>query len=279
MDVYILALLSPFAFALGTVLQQRGALQTRAREGDIRFLTQILRKPVWFLGVFVTVVAFGLQAAALLHGSLALVQALQTLSLVLALPLGIRLTHQRVGSYSLLGAGITVAGLIVFVILGEPQGGISRPGGTAWLASALAITTVTALLTWLAFRRRGPGAAALFATAAGVCFALQAAVTKVVVNSLGDGWAAVLLSWPLYALVLAAGVGFALQQASLKTGYLAPSMAALNAATLAVSVLLGITVFHEALSQGGDHMFFAAAGLLLAIGGVVVLAHSRHANP
>ncbi len=38
MSAYLLALLSAFSFALGTVLQQRGTLQTTAEEGDPRFL-------------------------------------------------------------------------------------------------------------------------------------------------------------------------------------------------------------------------------------------------
>ena len=50
MATYVLALLSALAFALGTVLQQRGTLQTTAAEGDPRFLAEIIRKPVWLLG-------------------------------------------------------------------------------------------------------------------------------------------------------------------------------------------------------------------------------------
>ena len=241
--------LSPLAFALGTVLQQRGTLETHRPEGELPFSAQVVRKPVWFLGIFITVVGFVLQAAALHGGSLSLVQALQALSLVFALPLGVRLSNQRVGRRSIVGAGITVAGLIVFVVLGQPQGGISEPGATAWASlPARVIVVATALLTWQARRRRGPASAALFATAAGVCFALQAGVTKVFVSALGDGIAALLSTWSLYALIVAAGVGFILEQASLKTGSLAPAMAALNAATLAVSVLIAVTVFLSRLN-------------------------------
>jgi len=50
MSATVLALLAAFSFALGTVLQQRGTLQTSAVEGDPRFLREIIRKPVWLLG-------------------------------------------------------------------------------------------------------------------------------------------------------------------------------------------------------------------------------------
>jgi drug/metabolite transporter (DMT)-like permease len=272
MIVYLLGLLSPLAFALGTVMQQRGTLETRAREGDPRFLVEMLRKPVWLFGGLTTVVAFLLQAAALRYGSLSFVQALQVLSLVFALPLGVRLTGQRIGRRSAAGAAITVIGLVVFVVLGQPHGGIPEPGGNAWLAAGISSGILTAALGWAGFRRRGAGAAALLATAAGVCFALQAAVTKVLVTRLDDGVVAIAASWPLYVLVCSAAIGFVLQQASLKTGVLAPSMAALEAATLAVSVFIGATVFDEVVWETAGRMFPAVVGLVLAIVGVVILA-------
>jgi hypothetical protein len=50
MAATILALLSACVFALGTVLQQRGTLQTAAAEDDPRFLAEIIRKTIWLLG-------------------------------------------------------------------------------------------------------------------------------------------------------------------------------------------------------------------------------------
>jgi drug/metabolite transporter (DMT)-like permease len=279
MIVYLLGLLSPLAFALGTVMQQRGTMETPAREGDPHFLVQMVRRPVWLVGGFITILAFLLQAAALRYGSLSLVQALQVLGLVFALPLGARLTGQRIGRRSVAGAMVTVVGLAVFVVLGQPNGGVSEPSGTRWLIAGIAIVAVTAVLSWAGFRRRGAAAAALLGTAAGVCFALQAGVTKVLVTRLDDGLASVAAAWPLYALILSAVVGFALQQASLKTAALAPSMAALEASTLAVSVLIGVTVFHEVISAETERLFPAVAGVGLAMVGVVILATGRNQPP
>jgi multidrug transporter EmrE-like cation transporter len=112
----------------------------------------------------------------------------------------------------------------------------------------------------------------LFATAAGLSFAFQAAVTKVFMNELGYGMAAILSSWATYALIITALAGFGLQQSALKTGYLAPAMAACNATTLAVSVWLGVSVFQESISQGQERLFPAIIGLALAIIGVLMLA-------
>jgi drug/metabolite transporter (DMT)-like permease len=272
MAAYVLALLAALAFAFGTVLQQRGTLQTSAAEGDPRFLAEIIRKPIWLLGGALQACGWVLQAAALSRGSLALVQSLCALSLVFALPLGVRLTGQRVGRRSVVGACATLLGIIAFVAVGQPQGGTAEPGAAAWWTSGLVIAVLMILLAWLARGRRGPASAALYATAAGLSFAFQAAVTKVFVNELGSGLAAILSTWTTYALIVSALAGFALQQSALKTGFLAPAMAASNASTLVVSVLLGVIVFQESIAGSQGRLFPAFAGLVLAIVGVLLLS-------
>lgn len=269
--VYVLGLLAALSFALGLVLQQRGTLQTTAPEGDPRFLAEIVRKPVWLIGGVLVLVGWVLQAAALNYGSLVLVQSLMALSLVFALPLGVRFTGQRVGRRAVIGAVTTLVGIVLLVAIGQPQGGISEPAAAAWWISGLTIAVLVVLLAWMARRRRGAVAAALFAASAGTCFAFQAAVTKVFVTELSSG-GGIFSSWPVYVLIISAVVGFVLQQSALKTGFLAPAMGALNAATLAVSVILGVTVFQEALSAGRGRLSPAIIGLVIAIIGVLLLA-------
>jgi len=273
MSPYILALLAAFSFALGTVLQQRGTLQTSAREGDPRFLLEIIRKPVWLLGGSLQVCGWVLQALALERGSLVVVQSLSTLSLVFALPLGGRLTGQYVGRRSIVGALCTLMGIVAFLVLGQPQSGTSQPEASTWWTAGIVIIAAMLLLAWLAQRRRGAMAATLFAAAAGISYGFQAAVTKVFVTQLGGGLGAILTSWTPYALVASALIGFALLQSALKTGYLAPAMAASNAATLTTSVFLGLTLFQETLARDPGHLPPSLFGLALAILGVVLLAY------
>ncbi len=272
MSPYLLALLAALFFALGSVLQQRGTLQTSAAEGDPRFLAEILHKPVWLIGGTLQICGWVLQAAALEGGSLVVVQSLCALSLVFALPLGARLTDQHIGRRSIIGASATLFGIIAFVAVGQPQGGTSHPEASAWWVSGIIIAVLIYLLTRLATHRRGAMAAAMFATAAGLSYAFQAAVTKVFVTLLGNGAAALLVSWTTYALIISALLGFAMQQSALKTGFLAPAMAASNATTLIVSVFLGVIVFQETLSNGQGRLSPALIGLALAVVGVVLLA-------
>jgi drug/metabolite transporter (DMT)-like permease len=270
-----LALLAAAAFAFGTVLQQKGTLQTEAQEGDPRFLVQILRQPVWALGALLQGVGWVLQAVALKHGPLEVVQAVCTLSLVIALPIGVRLTGQRVGRREMLGAVATVGGIVLFLSGGSPQAGTSRPTAEQWQAAGLVTLAVVLALGTLGRKRTGPAAAVLLASAAGMAFAFQGAVTKVFVGQLGQGLHALLATWTPYVLLASAIVGFALQQSALKTGALAPSMAASSVVTLLGSVLLGAVMFGEAVSEGGARLIPAVIGLVLAVAGIIALTEGR----
>jgi glucose uptake protein GlcU len=89
---------------------------------------------------------------------------------------------------------------------------------------------------------------------------------------------ALLSSWTTYALIASALAGFVLQQSALKTGYLAPAMAASNASTLVASVLIGVVVFDESLVRGNGQLAVALVGLSLAVVGVVMLATAQRAS-
>lgn len=128
------------------------------------------------------------------------------------------------------------------------------------------------ILAGLGRNRHGAPKALLFGSAAGVGFALQAAVTKVFMTQLGHGVAALLTSWTVYVLIASALAGFVLQQSALRTGVLAPAMASSNAVTLFGSVVLGITVFGEKLSNGDARLTPAIVGLGFALVGIALLA-------
>jgi drug/metabolite transporter (DMT)-like permease len=268
----VLALLAAFAFALGNVLQQKGTLETPSDGDDPRFLVQILRRPVWLAGGGFQACGWVLQAVALDTGSLIVVQSLTTMSLVIALPLGARLTAQEVSRRVWLGAAAMVVGIVLFLSVGSPQGGTSTPPASAWWSACFTAIVLIGLLSRTGHRRQGATKALLLGSGAGVAFALQASVTKVFVTVGGHGLEAVLTSWTIYALIISALVGFVLQQSALKTGVLAPAMASSNAVTLFGSVAFGSTVFGESLSSGGARTAPAVVGLGVALAGIILLA-------
>jgi drug/metabolite transporter (DMT)-like permease len=272
---YLLALLAAFAFALGNVLQQKGTLETPAGEDDPRFLAQILRRPVWLAGAGCQLTGWVLQAVALDKGSLIVVQSLTTMSLVIALPLGRRLTHQVVSRRVWVGALAMVVGIGLFLSVGSPQGGTTSPPASAWWAAGLSAAVVVSVLANLGRHRRGAAKALLFGSAAGVGFALQASVTKIFVTLVGQGLATILASWTIWVLIASAVVGFVLQQSALKTGVLAPAIASSNAVTLFASVVFGTAIFGESLSHGDGRLAPAIVGLGIALVGIVLLAGAK----
>jgi len=272
---YVLALLAACAFALGNVLQQKGTLEAPADESDPRFLAQILRRPIWLAGAGCQLTGWVLQAVALDRGSLIVVQSLTTMSLVIALPLGRRITEQQVSARVWLGAFMIVAGIVLFLSVGSPQRGTSSPPASAWWSAGLSSLALVALLAGLGRRRHGASKALLLGSAAGIAFGLQASVTKVFVALVGQDLATIMTSWTIYVLIASAMAGFVLQQSALKTGVLAPAMASSNAVTLFASVIFGVTIFGEKLSSGGGHTAPAWIGLVMALVGVVLLAGAK----
>jgi drug/metabolite transporter (DMT)-like permease len=272
---YFLALVAAVAFALGTVLQQKGTLEAPAAEDDPRFLTQILRRPVWLAGGACQAAGWILQAVALDKGSLIVVQSLTAMSLVFALPLGARITNQQLTRRIWLGALAMVAGVVLLLSVGSPGGGTSSPGAAAWWSAGLLCAALVVTLAWIGRHHQGAPRALLFGAAAGVGYALQACVTKEFVTLVGHGLSAILTSWEVYVLIVSALTGFVLQQSALRTGVLAPAMASANAVTLAASIVLGVAVFGETLTGSGGRPVAAVLGLALAVVGIALLVAAK----
>jgi uncharacterized membrane protein len=276
----LLALLAATAFAFGTVLQQKGTLETEGEgPADARFLTGLFRQRVWLLGGAAQVTGWVLQAVALHEGSLVVVQSVTTLSLVIALPLGVRLTDQRVNTAAWAGAVAVAVGIIMFLLAGTPGSGAGTPSARDWWAAGLVTALLAAALSRAARNRSASARALCYGSAAGLAFGMQAAVTKVFTDKVGGGLDAILRSWEVYALVVTALVGFALQQSALKAGALAPAMASSNAMTLFASVALGLAVFEESVKTGADRSPWVVVGLALALVGVTVLARATAPPP
>lgn len=271
----VLAFLAACAFALGTVLQQRGTLDTTSGTGDSNWLIQILHKPVWLAGMIPQATGWVLQAVALDKGPLMEVQAITTLSLVIALPFGAWLTRQHIDRRVVLGALAIVAGIVVFLSAGSPQGGTTHPSAQIWWSACLVTLALVLVTAGLGRSREGAARALLFGSAAGFGYALQTAVTKTFVTEVGGGVLALLADWSIYVLIAAAVVGFVLQQSALKTGVLAPAMASSNTVSLFGGVILGGVVYGETLGHGNHRLAPAIIGLVVAVVGIVLLARAE----
>lgn len=262
-------------FALGTVLQQRAGASAPSLGAHSGLVLRMARRPVWLAGIAADGLGFVAQAGALAIGRLSVVQPLLAVSVVFALPLGVRLSGQRVHRHEVAAAVLVVLALAGFLALAHPAGGRSGAPLSAWALVAIIFTAVCVPLALLG--HRGPAArrAALLGTAAGLLFALSAALTKAVVHQLGTGLIHTLGSWELYALV---GIGYAsmtLNQLALNTGSLAATIASSSASDPIAGVVLGLALFHESLHLTGLRAVGVLGAFALALVGTVVLAESQ----
>ncbi len=219
----------------------------------------LLRNQRWWWGTLLLASSIALQAAALGHGSVLLVQALLMLSLLFALPINARLAHRTVTGGEWIWAGLLTAAVIVIVVVGNPQAGRSSASLQTWAAVAvvvgpLLIACVVAGRVW-----NGAVAATLFALVSGSLWGVFAVLTKEVVARLGDGGWVVTRTPELYACILVALGGFAWSQLAFRAGPLTASMPALQVSQPVVAAVLGVVVLGETLNTGRAGMIALAA--------------------
>ena len=275
MDI-VLALVAALLFGVGTVLQQRAAMQVPDEEAmKAGLLVRLAKQPVWLAGITADALGFVAQAIALAVGRIVVVQPLLATAVVFALPFGAKLDGRRLTRREIVGAAAVVGGVASFVVVANPTGGVDNPELSVWIVSSAVCLVLTGLLVVLS-RGRTPGVkASLLGSAAGILFALSAVLTKAVADQLGDGIVEVLTHWQLYALVAVGWVGMTLSSAALQTGALAPAAATQMSLDPVVSVALGVFAFDESLHDTFVGGAVALAGFAVMIAGLVLLSGSQ----
>jgi drug/metabolite transporter (DMT)-like permease len=241
------------------------------------FLLRLARQPRWLAGIVADALGFVAQAAALGLGRLVVVQPLLATSVVFALPLGARFEHKPVSRPEILGALAVTGGLGAFLVLADPGGGVDNASATAWVVSFAVAAVLCSALTLSARGRAPVHRAALLGTAAGILFALSAALTKATVEQLDDGVLAVFEHWQLYALVAVGYVSMTLSQASLQAGALAPAVATQMALDPVASLFLGTLAFKETIHEDTGALLAALVAFAVMVGGIAFLALRRPA--
>jgi drug/metabolite transporter (DMT)-like permease len=273
-----LALFAAFLFALAATLQQKGALNLPTISlADPMSLVRLVGEKTWLIGTLALFTGYLFQAGALDRGRLSIIQPLLVTTVVFALPLGYFLTRQHVGRREVVGAAVIIIGLGLFVYFGDPAGGNENASNSQWAITIALLSVLSVLL--LVFARGGLSVkAAVYGTVAGILFGLSSALTKPTLDYLHESVGTMLSHWECYALAVAGVLGFVLQQVSLGTGRLAPSVATVSVANPIVGILIGILLLDERLSRPGWHILLAVIGLGLALVGAVVISLAREAT-
>jgi hypothetical protein len=251
-----LSMLSAGAYAVAAVVQER--LAAAGHHGLKR----------WSAAVLLTGVGAGLHVAALNFGTVGLVQALGTLTLLFALPVSAIRRRTPISARAWRDAGLTVAGLVAFTALTAVP---DRPAlfpddlGRDLAAGTAVLVVLLAVAAW--YVSAPLVRSLLLAGASGTAFALASVYSKAVLTS---------FSIPMAAVVAGFAIGgYLLGQLSYRGAGLAAPLAMVSVSNPVVATVVGVLVFDEGFRFGTLGLVLALAAGVAAGTGVVGLSHQQ----
>src|SRR5262249_44602977 len=174
----VFALLAAFSDALNVVTQHVASTAAPAKHRGWRLALYLVRNPLWLLGAGAMIGAFVFQALALHNGRLSVVQSILVTQLVFSLVIGRLWLRRTVSNAAWASASVASAGLAIFLIMSEPQGGHPSPTPGAWVPVLATTGGLVVLFTILAARGSPVRRAALYAAASGIVWAVMATFIK-----------------------------------------------------------------------------------------------------
>ncbi|MFF9663237.1 DMT family transporter [Streptomyces althioticus] len=271
----LFALGAALSNALATVLQRKAALTVPKSEGlRVGLIADLLRRPVWLVGIVAVITAGVCQAVALATGPITVVQPLFVLELPLALVIAAALLQGRLSRAGWLAVGTVVVGLGVVLFAASPAGNRTQVPMTHWIpAVAVCVVAIAALVVAALRRPEGRGRAACFGLATAISYAMTAALMKTSMHTLDDeGITAFFTTWQTYGFALFGVCALFFLENAMQSGPLVASQPALTLGDACVSLALGITVYAEYVRTGWWLVPQLLGAALIAAG---VLALSR----
>jgi drug/metabolite transporter (DMT)-like permease len=275
----VFALLAALSNAASVTTQHIASTTDPRRSSGWRLVLYLLRNPLWLFGWVALAGAFLFQALALHDGLISVVQSLLVTELVFALVLRRFWVRQSIRPITWLAAVVTCAGLGVFIVAGEPQGGHPTPTSKHWIVAAVTCVAGAAVLAAIAHTGSPGRRAALYACAAATIWALEATVIKATTDTLSQfGVAGMFTRWPVYALVAGGVGGTLLQQVALHVGPLRVSQPFLVIVDPVVSIALSVWLFDERFKPDAAVLALAAIAFAVMCVGVVFLTQTAPAT-
>jgi hypothetical protein len=254
-----LSVLSAVSYAAAAVVQER--LAAAGHRGLSR----------WAVSLALTGVGAGLHVVALGFGTVGVVQALGTLTLLFALPIAAARTHAPIEPSAWRDAGLTVAGLAGVMALSSTSGGTDVLTGTGGRYLAVSTVVGIAVLGAVAYYAISPLIRSLaLAGAAGAAFAMASVFSKALLASFS-------VTVALLVTMFAVG-GYLLSQLSYKGAGLAAPLAMVSVANPVLAAVTGIVVFGEGFRLGTLGVMLAIAAGVVAAVGVVGLSRRTAAE-
>lgn len=271
----VLSVVAAGAYALGSVLQRRGAISAPGRGGlRLGLVIDLLRRPVWLAGIAAMIIGVVLQAVALHGGAIALVEPILVVELPLTLVFAALIFRARVDRRTGGTIAVMSAALAMLLVLARPSGGhVEGVSLLAWMLSVAAVAGLIVALVSVGRRSPPAGRAALLGIASGVGHGLSATLLKATTVVAVQGVVVLLSSWKPYAAVAAGGISLYLYQVALQSGPLVAGQSGLNILDPITGTCFGFVLFGEHIRAGP--LLAAEAGcVLVLVAAVIVLARS-----
>ena len=273
--VVVLSLIAAAFFGVSSVLMHTEARAAPA-EQSLRpsLLVHLARRPAWLGGMGAQLAGFALLATALEMGSLSVVQAIAPVALLLALPLAARVSGKRVRRADWIGAGATIVGLAIALVVADPATGRAIPTAEGWIG--LLVLSAVAIVALLAAAPRldAAGRAVALATAAGIVLGVNVVFTKAAATHFGHGIVEGLTTWETYGLVVTGLGGLLLMQSAFQAGEIEWSLPTLTVINPVLSIAVGLILLDETIAAHGAALVVLVLSLVVMVWGVVSLARS-----
>jgi drug/metabolite transporter (DMT)-like permease len=213
----------------------------------IAVLRHLVRRPPWLMATCISFLAMVCHAWALRLGSIALVQPLMLIGVVLAVPLRAAMERRRPPWAAVRAVGFTVVGLAVFLSFADLQRGTTAPRVPMAVCLVVLGGAAATAISRCGARRLAPQArAALLGVTAGVLFGLTAGLLKLLGSVLGSGArSAESVMIIVGSLILVGLMGTAVNQRAYQIAPIAFSMPLVNVVDIMVALLFGALVFGE----------------------------------
>ncbi|MFI6426506.1 hypothetical protein [Promicromonospora sp. NPDC050880] len=290
-----LTLVGAVCFAVASVLQHHAVTTTEhpdvldgtrgaTRPGELagrrnlstRHLLAIVRRRRWLQGAGLAGIGSLVNGFALLLAPLRVVQPVGVLAVPLAVLLSAARARRRPSRGVLLGAALTVGGVVVFVVASAGSATTHTPTAAATVVAGLVVMGLVAVLAVAGLSRSGQGPlrCLALASAVAVAYGLLSALVRVAAQAAADtGILSPLVLGCAAGALVAFAVGAWLVQHAYHAGAPEIVIACLTVVDPIVAVLLGAVLLGEGSSTPVTAWVILGAAALTATVGVLTLAH------
>lgn len=274
--VFLVGVAAALSLGLGYVLQQRVAATVPLSELlRFRLLLDVMRRPVWWLGIGCMVVGQVLSGLALQLAAVAVVEPLLSTNLLFALGFAALFASQRMQRQEIAGAVLLSAALGVFIAVGNPHSKSVFPADPIVVLAVGTVALVVGVLIVLARRHSLVGESILLATGAGLLYGLQDVSTRVTLLVVDrHGVMAVLANAWAYILLATGVFGILLSQSAFKAARLDYSLPPIAAAEPIAGIALGVSLLGDQVSVSVLGLAVESVCLVAMVGGVMLIGRS-----